>query len=221
MQFGKAAGSKRKLKEELKKGKGGSIRFVPKDGLLLVRFIDEPEEWIQYSEAWDNASKASWPVPDDESAEGYVTRDSDDNIRISSRYLVNAIDVDKDAMIALQLPKDLVAQLSRYSEKMGQLTNRDFELYRDGDGLDTTYGFSPEDKRRINKDKYKALDLEKILIDKYNSVWGDDEDEDGDEEDTRPTTRKKKTSTTKKKSTSTAKSGSKTTTKRSKKRTRR
>lgn len=93
MAFGQKVGSIKDLKQSLKKGTGTFIKYIPKekDGTITVRFLDEPDEWVQYREVFDQVRRKSYPVPD-EGMPGYPSPDA----RVSDRYLVNALDTEND-----------------------------------------------------------------------------------------------------------------------------
>lgn len=186
MAFGQKAGSIKGLKKSLKGGGAGFIKYVPKDESLTVRFITDPDEWLMYRETFDEATNRGYPVPDDKNAPGYPDPDQ----RTSKRYLANAVMVDDDKVVPLQMPVSLVNQLVVLYEKYGTVCDRDFELMRSGTGLDTSYQAVPEAPLKRKLDKYKPMDLEQVLEDAYNAIWGDDpnvevddDDEDEDEED--------------------------------------
>jgi hypothetical protein len=167
MPFGQEVGSLKRLKESLKGI--GPIRFIPRDGRLMVRFLEEPNKWVKYFEVFDPVKNVGWPVPEDESAPGYP----DPDMRKTKRYLCNAVDTERDEVIALQLPASLVNDLAVRFERYDTLMDREYELFRSGTGLDTSYGLTPEPASKKNMAKYKALDLEDCLQQAYDLVWGD------------------------------------------------
>lgn len=176
--FGKQMNSIKELKKNLKKGSSkGFINFIPKNGSITVRFLEEPERWVNYIEVYDQTIRKGYPLPDDETMPGF-----DPDLRRSSRYVANALDINNDRVIALQMPKDLVNQLVRYYEKYDTITDRDYELMRDGEGFDTTYAAAPEEKVKRQVAKYDLKDLEEVLEAAYNDVWGEGDDDDEDDE---------------------------------------
>lgn len=185
MPFGQKATSLKQLKKNLKKGSGSFIQFIPKEGSLTVRFLQEPEEWVAFTEVYDPTLRRGYPLPE-EGMPGY-----DDDLRRSSRYLCNALDVENDKVIPLQLPKTLVNQLVVRYEKYDTICDRDYELIRDGEGKETTYMASPESPsaRKVTKYMNQLIDLEKALEDAYNNVFGGDDTE--EDEDDQPVVRKK------------------------------
>lgn len=182
MPFGQEVGSLKRLKEGLKGS--GPIRFIPKNGRIMVRFLEEPSKWVKYFEVFDTIRSQGWPVPEDESAPGYP----DPDMRKSKRYLCNAVDIERDEVIALQLPTSLVNDLVIRYERYDTLTDRDYELFRTGSGLDTDYGLTPEPSSKRNMAKYKAVDLEATLQQAYDLVWAEgDTDELVDDDEPAPT----------------------------------
>lgn len=177
MAFGQQMGSLRNLKKSMAKNTGGAfIRYIPKNGSLNVRFIQEPEHWVNYLEHYDQTARRSFPCNGEQGCPGCAGQD-----RKSSRYLANAVDRDdSDRVIPLQMPKDLANRLVIRYERNGTLTDRDFELSRAGEGLDTVYDLDAGPVDRAKIDKFKPLDLLKTLEDAYNSVFGGDDDDDDD-----------------------------------------
>lgn len=169
MAFGRQVGSIKDLKKNLERGKGTFIQYIPKQGGRNVRFLDEPENWLSFREVFDQVKRKSYPAPE-EGQPGYPGPDD----RVSTRYLCNAVDVDTDKVIPIQLPKDLANQLVVRYERYNTITDRDYELFRSGEGLDTVYGCTPDSPTARKLDKYKPLDLEQVLEDAYANVWGPD-----------------------------------------------
>lgn len=167
MAFGKQMGSVQAVKNSAKGGGNSKMAFIPSDKALVVRFLEEPEHWIMYQEVYDPMRKNSYPVPDDPTMPGH-----DDDLRKSDRYLANIVDVDRDIVKALKLPKSVVNALIARYEKYGTLTDRDYELYRTGSGLDTEYFADPEAPSKKKLDKYDTMDLEEVLIEAYEAVFG-------------------------------------------------
>lgn len=179
MPFGQQVGTVKKLKEGLKGS--GPLKFIPKEGNIMVRFLEEPNKWLRYFEVFDTVRNVGWPVPDDESAPGYP----DPDMRKSKRYLASVVDISRDEVVALQLPTSLVNDLVVRYDRYETITDRDYELFRTGSGLDTSYGLTPEPASKRNMAKYKTLDLEDCLQQAYDAVWADgdgDIDEDTDDE---------------------------------------
>ena len=186
---GKKMGSVKALKESLKKG-GSSlstfIKNVPAEG-ITVRFLTEPEEWFGYYEYWNDESRNFCPM-----AVGEVLPDG---AKPSFRYLACAVDIETDRVIPLKLAKTAANSLILKYDKYGTMIDRNYELQRHGEGLDTTYDVTPDAPSKLNLSKYEAIDLEKVLIDARANALGetdttsrkteasfDDDDVDNDDE---------------------------------------
>lgn len=202
---GKKMGSVKAVKDSLKKG-GSSlntyIKNVPADG-ITVRFLTEPEEWFGFYEYWNDESRNFTPM-----AVGEVLPDG---TRPSFRYLASAVDVETDRVIPLKMAKTMANSLMLKYDKYGTMLDRNYELQRHGEGLDTTYDVTPDAPSKLNLAKYETLDLEKVLIDARSVSLGEtdteksaptvDDDEVDDEDDafSVKATRAKKAESAKKK----------------------
>lgn len=184
MAFSSTSKSLSQMRKAMKSGGGGSrrITFINDEG-INVQFLQEPEEWAKYTDAYAKSVGRFWPVPSDDAPKV-------DDANMSTRYLANAIDIDNDRVVVIKLPLTLVELLLKRADRKGTLTDTVFYLYRSGEGRDnTTYGFDVEGKGSKKVSKYLAemKDLEEILAEEYESVWGDedtdDEDDDEDVED--------------------------------------
>lgn len=180
MAIGQKMGSIQKLKKSLAKGASNSawIKYIPKNSSMNVRFIQEPEEWVNYAEHWDAGMRKSYPCTGEASCPG-----CQNGSRKTYRYLTNAVDTDSDRVIPLQLPKDLANRLVVRYERNGTMIDRDYELSRAGEGTDTVYDLESGPASKRNLTKYTPLDLLKVLQDAYDEVFGPDEDADESEED--------------------------------------
>lgn len=186
MAFGQKTGSLKNLKKSLAKGGGkGFIKYIPKNGSMNVRYIEEPENWVNYVEHYDQTIRKSYPCSGEASCPGCASGE-----RKSSRYLANVVDLDDQnkRVVPLQMPKDLANRLVVKYEKWGSITDRDIELSRSGEGLDTVYDLDASVPDRKSIAKYQPIDLLKTLEDAYNAVFGDDEDDD-EEETVKPAVR--------------------------------
>ena len=166
----KEMGSIKALKETLKKGGGSGsaqyIKNVPADG-ITVRFLTEPEQWFGYDEYWNDEAKNFVPM-----AEGEILPDG---ARRSFRYLTVALDVEADRVIPLKLPKTAANSLILKYDKYDTMMDRNYELEKHGEGLDTTYEVTPEAPSKMNLAKYELLDLEAILLAARRMALGEDD----------------------------------------------
>jgi hypothetical protein len=173
--FTRPVGTIGSLKKQLEKGGGstgaGRLQWIPANGSITVRFLTEPDGWANYLEHYDKGIRSYFPCTGDNDCEGCKARGEDDWAP-SSRYLANALDTEKDRVVALKLPKDLVTRLVARYEKYDTLMDRDYELSRIGTGKDDTfYDATPEPASARKLTKYQLVDLEDVLQDAYNAVW--------------------------------------------------
>ena len=164
---GKKMGSVKALRESLKKG-GSSlntfIKNVPSEG-ITVRFLSEPEEWFGYYEYWNDESRNFCPM-----AVGEVLPDG---AKPSFRYLACVVDIESDRVIPIKLAKTAANSLILKYDKFGTMVDRNYELQRHGEGLDTTYDVTPDSPSKLNVAKYESLDLEKVLLDARANALGE------------------------------------------------
>jgi hypothetical protein len=162
-------GSIASLKKRLKKGSGGQyLSRVPGDGALTVRFLTEPDEWVEYFEHFDQMRKF-YPCTDN--CPGCLEGD-----KPSKRYLSNAVDTQENKVIPLVLPASAASSLVKKYDKYATLLDRDYEIARSGTGFDTEYEVTPEPPTKMNLNRFDALDLMALLGAQL-------EDEDDDEDD--------------------------------------
>lgn len=168
---GKKMGSVKALKESLKKG-GSSmqtyIKNVPAEG-ITVRFLTEPEEWFGYYEYWNDESRNFCPM-----AVGEILPDG---AKPSFRYLASVLDIESDRVVPLKLAKTAANSLILKYDKYGTMLDRNYELQKHGEKLDTTYDVTPDAPSKLNLSKYDGLDLEKVLLDARANALGEKEEE--------------------------------------------
>lgn len=171
------------LKASLKKGGGTQyLTRVPADASITVRFLTEPEDWYGYYEHYD-AVRKFYPCSDD--CPGCTEGD-----RPSGRYLANALDVAEGKVVPLVLPKSMVSSLVKKHEKYGTMLDRDYELSRSGNGLDTEYDVTPEAPTKMNLTRYDLIDLEELLESQLEMAEGASSDDDDEDEDDAPAKRR-------------------------------
>lgn len=166
---GKKMGSVKAVKDSLKKGASSLntyIKNVPAEG-ITVRFLTEPEEWFGFYEYWNDESRNFTPM-----AVGEVLPDG---AKPSFRYLASAVDIETDRVIPLKLAKTAANSLILKYDKYGTMLDRNYELQRHGEGLDTTYDVTPDAPAKLNLAKYDILDLEKVLIDARSLSLGEND----------------------------------------------
>ncbi len=137
-------------------GSGGDfIRNVPKEG-ITVRFLTEPDRWIEYKEY---GAQGLYPRP---LVEGQ-TAPAGSNV--SRRYAAPAIDISggEDKVIVIKLAASLAQVIISRWEKSGTLLDRDYELERFGEQKQTRYAMNGLDKVPRKLDKYDVPDVLAIV----------------------------------------------------------
>lgn len=182
---GGEVGSVKELRKSLKRGGGDQyLSRIPADG-RTVRFLTEPDSWFKYFEHYDDTRKDNYYFPCTEDCIGCT-----EGISASKRYLVNALDVSDNKVIPLVLPASLAANLLKKYDKFKTLTDRDYELTKDGTGFDTDYDALYDQPSKMNLKRYDLLDLGAILEAQLGS--GDETEDDDDDEDDEPKAKKSK-----------------------------
>lgn len=179
---GGKAGSIKALKSKLKKGGGGDqfLSRVPADGSIIVRFLEEPDQWVEYFEHFQRDRAGSWSFPCVENCQ--ESHEGDDKPK--KRYLCNAVDTQENKVVPLQLPVSAVSSLVKKYDKYGTILDRDYEISKSGTGFDTEYDVDAEPPTRMNLDRFDLLDLDGILQAQVDG--GGDTDDDDEEEDETP-----------------------------------
>ena len=184
--FGKKVGSLKNLKKALAPKATGNMIYIPASGdELVVRFLEENDQWWEYAEVWSQELGASYPNPDDSTAPGFISS-SNEQTRISRKYMANIVAEGDDGprIGILKMPKSLVDQLVARIEKYGTVRDRDYTIYRTGEGKETRYHADPEaPSKSVHRVKdVELFDIGEALQNQYDAVWGSVVDEDDDEE---------------------------------------
>lgn len=174
-----------KTTDDVKKGGGanrGAIWSTPKDG-AVVRFLQEPTDWIGCYEIYDKNS----PVPYYPMAEGDQIPEGGS---VSFRYYANVLwQGDGQAqgnVVVYKFPKSVATKLINKFDKYGTVLDRDYEIDKIGEGLNTEYDLTPGDRKRVNTKGYELLDIEEQLVNDRNAALGLGSDDDDDDEPAPP-----------------------------------
>lgn len=144
------------FEREMKQRSTGPITKI-QETPIVVRFLTDPDRWFGYEEHYTEEFKV-FPCTGD------GCPGCDEGARAASRSLAPALDVNTKRPIVLTLPKTLGESLLRRYKRNRTLTDRDFELLREGEGLDTKYEALPSEPKKRNLDSYEVPDLEKALF---------------------------------------------------------
>lgn len=144
---------KQNLKDQFKKKKSTStIAYLPANSRTPYRILQEPNEWAQAYGHYN--PKFEWCVGAEDGCEACAG-----NVKKKELWLLNALERKTGAVVLLQIPFSLAQQLFKRFERYGTVMDRDYELIREGSGLDTEYSADPMDRRRMDISRY----LEKLL----------------------------------------------------------
>lgn len=193
--IGTRMNSLKSLKQSMKKKQAGLVQYIPKNGEITVRFLEEPEGcWVRYGEHYDQMRRQSFPCI------GEGCSGCEEDLRRTDRYLANALDIEKDKAITIQLPKGLAETLVKYYERNSTIMDRDYTLVREGEGLETDYYPQPEEKYDRKLTQYEVADIDEILESLANDYFGEPEvdDDEVDEEEPFPVKKPARKQATKK-----------------------
>lgn len=147
---GGRVGSIQRFKQKVTRNSNKNfIRRLKADEPLVVRFLTEPEEWIEYFEYYDADDRQYRAVGADQYLE--------DDVRVSRRFAAVVLDVADDTTFVIQIPVTLAETLNLRYERYGSLMDRDYELSRMGKDLNTKYDALPEAVSNRKLDKYFPL----------------------------------------------------------------
>lgn len=191
---GGRVGSVKKLKSSLKGGGGTNwIKRIPAAGdSIIVRVLTEPEDWIEYREYYSDEDKYFPEVEgmDPSYVEGLNSP--------AKRFLMAAIDTSENKVISLVVPTSVAKLLTKFYEKYSTLQDRDYELSKEGSGLDTEYSVLPEGASKINLRRFEKdiPDLAAVLNSTIPAALGgvdpDDDDDDDEDDDDEPIRKSRK-----------------------------
>lgn len=174
----------------------GALRRLKPDETIKVRFLEEPDDWFEAQYHWIGGNFV-W-CNQQRSCLGCKAGD-----RPKTTVLANAVifdsedDREHNKVVVMQMTPTLANTLLKFHEKRETLLDRDYDLTREGSGVnDTVYSADPDDPktRKMSRFENDIHDIEAIISAEINSA-GDD-----DEEDDEPRSTRRKSSTAKKSS---------------------
>jgi hypothetical protein len=149
-----------------------------KDGDTVIRFIEEPDDWIVFREHY-TTDRRSFPCTEDRDSCPGCTSDVESVQRATRKYGTNLWLVKQDLVLPFRIPMSLAKRVfSRAERNEGVITNRDYVVMKSGKGMDTEYDIESDERYNVNlKDLLaKALDVQEILSSSYDEIWGEAED---------------------------------------------
>lgn len=137
---------------------GGALTRIKDKQALRVRFLGEPDTWLQFTEHFDETN-GFYPCADDGTCPGCA-----DHARGSKRFLANVIELSEKTVVALVLPLSLAEDLLACYDKVNTLMDRVYEVSRSGSGMkDTKYRVSWDDAKPANLSRFEPIDLEGLI----------------------------------------------------------
>lgn len=127
----KKLGSKKGFEKSLKGGGNRYALRVPAEG-AIVRFLTEPEEWFEVPMHFDEGRQTSYPCSDDCIA-------CDEGMEARSRWFAVVYSVDEDRVTPFEMPKSVVKMLYKKYDRYNTITDRNYEITKEGTGLNTEY----------------------------------------------------------------------------------
>lgn len=174
----------------------GALRRLKADETIKVRFLEEPDDWFEAQYHWIGGNFV-W-CNQQRSCLGCKAGD-----RPKTTVLANAVifdsedDREHNKVVVMQMTPTLANTLLKFHEKRETLLDRDYDLTREGSGVnDTVYSADPDDPktRKMSRFENDIHDIEAIISAEINSDGDDDEDDD------EPRSTRRKSTTTKKSS---------------------
>lgn len=180
MATAKRFGSVKAAKTALKGNRGsGALRRLKADETIKVRFMTEPDDWFEAQYHWLGGSFL-W-CSQEKSCAGCKAGDRPKKIVLANAVIFSSEDDrEQNKVVVMQMPPSLANTLLKFHEKRGTLTDRDYDLTREGSSLnDTVYSADPDDPkaRKMSRFEDGMHDIEAI-INAEISESGDDEDDD-------------------------------------------
>lgn len=152
----KKLASKKGLKQSLSSGGSKFAQRVPEEG-IVVRFLTEPEEWweveLHYGE------KTSFPCNGDGGCLG-----CDEGMDTGRKWYASAYVADDDRVVVFEMGKSVVEEISRKYDRNHTITDRDFEITKEGTGMRTRYFVDAHDPRHVKGiDKMEPIEMEEFF----------------------------------------------------------
>jgi hypothetical protein len=175
-------GTKATREEIEKAGEGGGYEnsiWGFRGGSTTVRFLEElgNKEWTSYWEHYDGLKRKYFPCPGkDQGCPGCEAGN-----KASKKYLVNLLvqsaddEKVKPGYVNLyKIPASLVSKAMRRVDRYDTICDRDYEVIRIGQGMDTEYDMETGDKGYVDIDQYveQFTDHEAALQTAWESYAG-------------------------------------------------
>ena len=184
-----------KIKGDIQKAgtNSGEFLYLKEGDKIRVRFLTDMEDGLEV--VFHDSYALGVNVPCQEVFGRECKYCEDQDLRTRSQYVWSVYDYEAKEVKLLMAPVNQcspVPQIAAVYESYGTLTDRDYEIKRQGKGQNTTYTVLPLEKKVFRNKKVKPLSEQSILkiIDK---AYPDEETDytDENEEETKTKTKKK------------------------------
>lgn len=189
------------IKNEIKRSgtNKGKFLYIKEGQKVRVRFLTDLEDAVEIP--FHDSFKLGVNVPCQEVFGRDCEYCGNDDLRTRSQYVWCVYDYESGEVKLLMCPVNQCSpapQIVAVYETYGTITDRDYEIKRQGSGQSTSYSVLPLEKKKFRNTKVSALSESAILkiIDKAYPV---DDIEIDDDEDEKPKRNKSKSSKTKNK----------------------
>ena len=190
-----------KIKGDIQKSgtNRGKFLYLKEGDKIRVRFLTDMEDGLEV--VFHDSYALGVNVPCQEAFGRECKYCEDQDLRTRSQYVWSVYDYEAKEVKLLMAPVNQcspVPQIAAVYESYGTLTDRDYEIKRQGRGQNTTYTVLPLEKKVFRNKKVKPLSEQSILkiIDK---AYPDEETDYTDDEEEETKTKTKKKSETKQK----------------------
>lgn len=173
----------------------GALRRLKPDETIKVRFLEEPDDWYEAQYHWVGGTFV-W-CNKERSCLGCKAGDKPKTTVLANAVIFDSEDDrEHNKVVVMQMAPTLANTLLKFHEKRETLLDRDYDLTREGSGVnDTVYSADPDDpkSRKMSRFANDVHDIEAIIAAEINSA-GDDDEEDDEPRSTRRKSSAKKSS---------------------------
>lgn len=155
----KRLASKKGIKASLTSTGGKYAQRVPDEGIEL-RFLEEPEEWFAVELHYGD--KDAYPcVGIDDGCIG-----CEEGVNTGKKWYASAYWPEEDRVVVFEMGKTVMEAILKKYERNNTVQDRNFEITKEGTGMQTRYFVESLDAQRIKgQDQMEPIDLEKFFDD--------------------------------------------------------
>lgn len=163
-------------KSESKESDGIYLRSFKK-GETKVRFLQEPGDWFEYREHYDQGIGKSFPCTRTQNCPG-CTSDNERTRNNPRRYGTFVYLVDQKRVLPFKITQRASDRLTIRAERNdGTLLSRDYIIIKSGSGLDTDYDVDQDERYALDIDELwkqrGELEVEDIVAKQFEEAFGD------------------------------------------------